>query len=248
MHIGRCLFTLTLALVGCKSDGKKSSSSSSTPPPAAAKACPSSFKDLPAGQAQTTCTCAPDSGHGSVWGVDTYTQDSSLCAAAVHAGAIPASGGEVTVKAAAGCPSYASAVRNGISSGSWGDFPGSFYFVGKGDGACHTQAAAAPPKPCPATFKDIAGGNASIELTCSCTAPQPSSVWGNGIYTLDSSICVAAVHAGAIPAAGGTVTLKGAAGCPKYSGSTANGMTSQSWGSYDGSFYFPSKGDGHCAS
>jgi len=41
-----------------------------------------------------TCVCsAQKMQEGAVWGTDTYTDDSRLCRAAVHAGAIPAAGG-----------------------------------------------------------------------------------------------------------------------------------------------------------
>ena len=41
---------------------------------------------------------------GSVWGTDMYTDDSSVCAAAQHAGKVGPAGGEVTVFAASGQP------------------------------------------------------------------------------------------------------------------------------------------------
>src|SRR2546423_76291 len=55
------------------------------------------------------------------------------------------------------------------------------------------------------------------------------SVWGTGIYTDDSSVCTAAVHAGTITfAGGGLVTIEMRDGMAAYQGSTANGVTSQS--------------------
>jgi hypothetical protein len=108
-----------------------------------------------------------------------------------------------------------------------------------------------PPQACPASFKDLsAADQASLFTNCSCPANSGTgngSVWGSGVYTTDSSICKAAVHAGAITASGGTVTVKKSAGCGSYSGSTANGVTTQSWGSFDSSFFFSGKGTGVCA-
>jgi hypothetical protein len=95
------------------------------------------------------------------------------------------------------------------------------------------------------TFDGVPAG--TNEVACSCGAnPQGGTVWGVGTYTSDSSICRAAVHAGAIPASGGTVTVKRAPGCQEYDGSDANGITTQSWGNHAGSFYFDGKGDGKC--
>jgi hypothetical protein len=66
-----------------------------------------------------------------------------------------------------------------------------------------------------------------------------SRVWGTDLYTDDSSIASAAVHAGLISVQyGGTVTIEIRAGAPGYQGSTRNGVTSQGYGSWHGSFVF----------
>ena len=216
--------------------------------------CPNSYSKLSADQkaGETKCTCdASNTGSGSVWGTDIYTTDSSICRAAVHAGAISASGGEVTVKGAPGCSNYVGTNRNGINAGKWGSFGSSFYFPGKGDGKC---AAAPKPEPtvsdkkCPTNFKSIPSLNASTSITCTCDASKTGSgpVWGTDIYTQDSSICRAAVHAGVITSSGGSVSAKAASGCKTYKGTTRNGVKSGQWGSYGASFYFPAKGNGAC--
>lgn len=212
--------------------------------------CPGSYASLSADKKAgvATCTCmAGDTASGSVWGTDIYTADSKICRAAVHAGAIPPSGGQVSVKGAPGCSAYVGTERNGVKAGKWGSFGSSFYFPGKGDGKC-----AAAPKPagnkCPRNFKSIPGVNAGTSITCECDSSQTGSgpVWGSDIYTQDSSICRAAVHAGAITSSGGSVTAKAASGCKSYKGTNRNGVNSGKWGSYDASFYFPSKGSGAC--
>jgi LCCL domain len=64
-------------------------------------------------------------------------------------------------------------------------------------------------------------------------------VYGTNVYTDDSRVCTAAVQMGLVTtAAGGTVTIKILAGKPAYPGSTKNGVTSSSWGSYTGSYAF----------
>lgn len=66
------------------------------------------------------------------------------------------------------------------------------------------------------------------------------SVWGVGPYTDDSSVCTAAVHAGKITLEdGGIVEFKITGPQDGYEGSTNNGITTNSWGPYDGSFIFP---------
>lgn len=201
----------------------------------------SEFKDFDSADEQS-CTCEEDHVGGAVWGSGIYTTDSSPCAAAVHAGVIKKSGGgEITMKHAKGCDSYVGSTKNGVVSHGWTKFEGSFYFPDKGDGKCTKSDV------CPSTFVSIKDKDDDTEVTCTC-APNPSgSVWGSDIYTQDSSICNAAAHSGVITKAdGGSVTAKAAPGCKSYAGSSVNGVTSSSWGEYDTSFFFPSKGDGIC--
>ena len=68
---------------------------------------------------------------------------------------------------------------------------------------------------------------------------EPHAIWGTAIYTDDSSIGTAAVHMGLITfAEGGTVTFEIREGIDGYFGSTRNGVTSQSYESWYGSFVF----------
>jgi hypothetical protein len=65
-----------------------------------------------------------------VWGTDIYTDDSSICTAAVHVGLITfASGGTVTIEIRPDPGSYTSSARNGVTSEGFGGWRGSFVFV-----------------------------------------------------------------------------------------------------------------------
>jgi hypothetical protein len=66
---------------------------------------------------------------GTVWGTDVYTDDSSICAAARHAGVVLAEGGTVRLRAAPGQSRYPASRRNGISTSSWDRWDGSFVFT-----------------------------------------------------------------------------------------------------------------------
>lgn len=64
-------------------------------------------------------------------------------------------------------------------------------------------------------------------------------VWGTGEYTDDSSICTAAVHIGMITFQEGVeVLIEHSEGLESYEGSTRNGVTARSWGSWHGTFVF----------
>ena len=67
----------------------------------------------------------------------------------------------------------------------------------------------------------------------------PRISYGSDIYTDDSSVCTAAVHAGLITLErGGTVTIEIRSGQSSYQGSRRNGLSTQSYRSWSGSFVF----------
>lgn len=78
-----------------------------------------------------------------------------------------------------------------------------------------------------------------IAYTCSADGTL-GSVWGTEVYTDDSSVCSAAVHAGLITVEdGGRVVIEIAPGEEEYEGSEANGVESSDYASWAGSFTFP---------
>lgn len=194
-----------------------------------------SYSALQPGEA-LRCSCRPGQMRGSVWGSARYTADSSVCRAAVHAGVIPRSGGEVAIYKAGGCPSFVGSSRNGIRTGKWGPYKQTFVFTANAPGCA---APSGEVKACPrsmAAYRQMPPGQS---LTCTCSPQQyGGSIWGTGRYTADSSVCGAALHAGAIPPTGGTVTVRTAPGCRGFNGSTNNGIKTGRWGSYNRTFAF----------
>ncbi|MFP2908221.1 M57 family metalloprotease [Pyxidicoccus sp. 3LFB2] len=174
---------------------------------------------------QVRCSCAAGS-TGTVWGTDVYTDDSNACAAAVHAGAIPATGGTVIVTIQPGQSSYTGTTRNGITTYSYGAWAGSFSVSGT----------TPPPSSCSSyNFISYRGQNGT-QIRCSCPAGSTGTVWGTDLYTDDSSVCAAAVHAGVITATGGNVRVTIQPGQSSYTGTTRNGITTYSYGAWAGSF------------
>jgi hypothetical protein len=73
--------------------------------------------------------CSPNGTFGSVWGTETYTDDSSVCTAAVHAGLITqAAGGRVVIEIEPGEDAYRGSVANGVTSSDYGPWSGSYTF------------------------------------------------------------------------------------------------------------------------
>ena len=80
-------------------------------------------------------------------------------------------------------------------------------------------------------------GKAGTAFRVACPANcDKGSIYGTGIYTADTSICRAGIHAGAIPVEGGTVTLVLQPGRLAYRGSDQNGIESRDYGKYSSSF------------
>lgn len=73
--------------------------------------------------------CASGGTEASLWGTDVYTDDSSICTAAVHVGVITFDGGVVTFEIRPGEMTYVGSARNGVTSTSYGEWDRSFVIV-----------------------------------------------------------------------------------------------------------------------
>lgn len=194
---------------------------------------------------RVSLTLPPDGSARTIWGTGVYTDDSSIGTAAVHMGLITfTQGGKITIEIRGGYESYEGSSINGVSSDAYGAWDASFVFIdAKGN-------VVLPQKPSSTTIEipgaDWGTSAAQWEVKpgarYSVTLPpggSAGSVWGTDIYTNDSSIGTAAVHAGLITFnAGGKVTLELVEGKPSYEGSTRNGVTSSSYGNWGGSYRF----------
>jgi hypothetical protein len=189
--------------------------------------------------ATKTVQCAPNGLFDAVYGTDVYTADSSVCTAALHSGLIThAAGGSVTIQVVDGRTQYLGSTRNGVTTNNWGQYTTSFQFMGA---VHHTDAGVGDagkglPLHWAATANHLLPGQ---QVTYRCIAGTPGVVYGTDIYTGDSSICTAAVHAGKTTPAGGTdFIIEQVAGQAMYTASTRNGVMSRMWGAYDRSFRF----------
>jgi hypothetical protein len=184
--------------------------------------------------------CPAGCAEGTVWGTDLYTDDSAACRSAVHAGAIPASGGVAAVTFVRGQVSYAGSQRNGVASSDYGRWPRSYYVQGIDDKGRAIGAA-------PTIYDDRTGavgcgaanpfgGSPGEVFTAVCPADcTQGTVWGSNPYTSDSSLCAAAHHAGLLD--GKTRKVKLTLGGPlkSFKGTTANGVTTNDYGPYGSS-------------
>src|SRR5258708_30711629 len=80
--------------------------------------CPSDYGSFPEDAPPLTCGCSAESvKQGSVYGANPYYYLNSLCRAALHAGAIGATGGQIVVKPEKAA-FFPSVERNGVAAGS----------------------------------------------------------------------------------------------------------------------------------
>jgi len=97
---------------------------------------------------------------------------------------------------------------------------------------------ASAPAPNPGTAASLRGLNGqSFDFLVTGRASGAGAIWGTDIYSDDSPIATAAVHAGVLAnGEAGIVRLTVAPGAASYTGSRRNAVTSQSWGSWWGSY------------
>lgn len=173
---------------------------------------------------------------GSVYGEGIYTDDSQLSTAAVHAGVVKV--GEtkdVHVEILPGQKSYKGAFDFGVNSSSYGAWEGSYKFL---DTAMSEADIVFPD---PGTLKDYESKVGMI-LKFQITGSTTDSIWGDGIYTDDSDLDTAAVHAGIVKdGEDATVSVKILPGQGKYKGAKRHGVELLAYGKFTGSYQFVDK-------
>jgi hypothetical protein len=164
----------------------------------------------------------------TVYGTATYADDSGLETAAVHAGLIrEGQRAIVKVKVQPGENSYDGSTQNGVQSSRMGYSGGSFRFAG--------VAVSRPYRTTDSmsSFRDLVDHSITIPVIGS----KEESVWGDGIYSDNSSPAAAAVHAGILAIDEfGWIRISLLPGQSVYRGSSSNGVTSGSSGASEGSF------------
>lgn len=163
----------------------------------------------------------------SVWGTATYTDDSALETAAVHVGILlPGQTGIVKVRVLPGQDKYEGTRQNDVQSNAYGRHDGSYRFM--------AVAVLVPSRTASlSSYRDLVGHAITLPVVGSTSG----SVWGSDIFTDDSSLAAAAVHSGALAAGEfGFVKVTLLPGQSRYEGSARNGVTSQTYDGFDGSF------------
>jgi hypothetical protein len=191
--------------------------------------CPLNHYSIPMDR-PLTCGCAGAAmKEGSILGDNPYSRGSSLCYAALHAGALTSRGGQVTIVPDPSVPFFPGVRRNGIQS-SGSESPDMGFRV-------ILPGTAQRPDPVAADGSinlEICPGNHysspmdAPALTCGCagSAMKEGSIVGDNPYGRGSSLCYAALHAGALTSRGGQVTIVPDLNVPFFPAITRNGINS----------------------
>jgi len=161
-----------------------------------------------------------------VWGSAIYTDDTPIESAAVHAGVLRSGQtGAVRVTILSGQQQYVGSTRNGIESVSTGPSAGSYRVeTGPGTNARPTSIA---------NFRGRFGETVTVPVM----GTVKGTVWGVDLYTDDSTLGAAAVHAGILnDGEFGFVSVTILGGQARYPGATRFGVVSQEYAEWEGSF------------
>lgn len=90
---------------------------------------------------------------------------------------------------------------------------------------------------CSTQARDLGAASEHV-VTCPghCWRAAQGGIWGSDVYTTDSLVCRAAIHAGVTGSEGGVVAVVLEPGRASYEGSTRNGISTAPYGRYKRSF------------
>lgn len=112
-------------------------------------------------------------------------------------------------------------------------------FEVRSSSASEAEAANALPDPGPLSTSTFIGHIGQVFTFRVTGGVAGGTIWGTDVYTLDSTLAMAAVHAGVLkPGQTGIVRVKILGQQPGFVASTRHGLTSQPYGPYNGSFEF----------
>ncbi len=185
-------------------------------------------------------TLPPGGSQSKIWGTAVYTDDSPIGTAAVHAGLINfQDGGTVIIEIVEPQDSYKASNNNDIASNDYGKWEGSYRFTlaaPKVTAIPYDTTAAGDWKTTAEKWRGETGKRIKVTIPAGGSV---NSIWGTEIYTDDSPIAVAAVHAGLITLEnGGTVIIEIMDPLDSYTGSRNNGVSSSGYGAWHGSYRF----------
>ncbi len=177
----------------------------------------------------------------AVEGDGVYADRSWLAKAAVHAGVLRhRQKGVVKVTILPSRESYEASTRNGVTTESGRPCPGSYRVEPAeqfGKPVAVTLAPSEVPLPDPGTLANLkvrAGYRFHFEVVGSAEA---TPVYGTDVYTDDSVLAAAAVHAGVLrDGEKGVVRITVLPGQARYEGSRRNGVASLPYGPWTGSY------------
>ena len=168
-----------------------------------------------------------------IFGTILYTLDSSICRSAIHSGIIKDDGGNVMIKVMQGLKYYIGSNQFGIQSTGISNSLFSFTI----EMASQVLTLSCKTAGTDNLFSSKIGMKFLVKCPVDCSKIS-HNVFGNLIYSGDSSICQSAIHSGLLNDRGGEVNFMTAKGLNQYFGIKAYGVQSKNRDSYVSSFKF----------
>lgn len=170
---------------------------------------------------------------GYVYGTNIYTIDTHLGMAAVHSGAVKnGETGIVKVTLLGPQKSFTKSTKNGITSYNYGQYGSSYKVEPVSLEPTVTKEVLEDPGTLHA-FRGKVGKTLKFEITGS----SKGTIYGTDIYTDDSDLATAAVHAGILKEGEkGVVLVTILEGKNRYKSSLQNGITSKQWDGWVSSY------------
>ena len=144
-------------------------------------------------------TCPGSCALHRVWGTDVYTDDSSICAAAQHAGLVAGRRTAVTIRVREGRDVYVGSSRHGVESNAWARWGGSFSFCG--GPTPETRCDDAPPRSVSAPPSRAPSHRTRVSLSVSVDPhAEGGASWDVANGLPDLAVCVTTDARRCVPA------------------------------------------------
>ncbi len=192
------------------------------------------FKKLKKGdKRRVNCPKNCDKVDLNIFGTVVYTTSSPICKSAIHSGILKKKGGIIMIRIVQGMKYYMGSTQFGIESSgiSGSDFA---YTIENAPSILTISCKETSTNP---VFSGPLGKKFLVKCPGDCSKIS-HNVYGNTIYSGDSSICQAAIHAGAINDHGGEVSFVIVKGEKQYNGKRSFGIESKDRENYVKSFRF----------
>jgi len=144
-------------------------------------------------------TCPGSCALHRVWGTDVYTDDSSICAAAQHAGLLTGARKTIAFRVREGRDAYVGSSRHGVESNAWARWGGSFSFCDGPTPETQCEDPVTPVAPAPRARPSTRRARVSLSVSVDPQS-EKGAAWDVANGLPDLAICVTTDARACVPA------------------------------------------------